>query len=299
MQFTNAVLVTQQEASLDGIYVVDENRKMISWNRRFIEMWGLSDEVVASGSDELALQSVLDNFESPDDFLDGVKQLFENKLLKIQDEIHLKDGRTFARYSSPMIGVAGQYYGRVFYFRDVSENRAAARALRESEEKFRAIFENTSDGILVMDVETRSITFANGSMERLLGYSPDALVGAPIVQLMALELTDHTNNQFDSDARGELRSAQDMRLRKKDGAVVYVDVTGAPVELAGRRYLLGSVRDATMRRAGEETLRAKVEELQRWQGLNLDREDRVIELKREVNEMTRQLNLPPRYAAGA
>jgi PAS domain S-box-containing protein len=298
-QFTNAVLVTQQETSLDGIYVVDENRKMISWNRRFVEMWGLSDEVVASGSDELALQSVLDNFESPDDFLDGVKQLFANKLQKIQDEVHLKDGRTFARYSSPMIGVAGQYYGRVFYFRDVSENRAAARALRESEERFRAIFENTIDGILVMDIEKRSVAFANGSMARMLGYGPGALADVPIAQLMAPEVAEHSNDQFDSAARGELSLVQDLRLHRRDDTVVYVDVTGAPVELAGRRYLLASVRDATRRRAGEEALRAQLQELQRWQGLNLDREDRVIELKCEVNEMMTQLNLPPRYAAGA
>ena len=298
MEFTNAVLVTQQEASLDGIYVVDENRKVISCNRRFIEMWGLSDEVVASRSDEVALQSVLDNFASPDDFLDGLKQLYEDRLRKIEDEIRLKDGRTFARYSSPMVGAAGEYYGRVFYFRDISESRAAARALRESEEKFRAIFSNTVDGIVVMSIEPPGVKFANLGMERLMGYGRGELNGLALARLHPQEALAQVAEKFNSGAGGHLHVVQDMPLLTKAGAVVYADLTGAPIEFGGQRYLLGVFRDATTRRAGEETLRTKVEELQRWQGLNLDREDRVIELKREVNELTRQLNLPQRYSGG-
>jgi PAS domain S-box-containing protein/putative nucleotidyltransferase with HDIG domain len=138
-QFTNAVLTTQQETSLDGIYVVDDNRKMVSCNRRFIEMWGVPDEVMQTRSDELAIKAVLSNFESPGEFLDGVRQLYENRDQKLHDELHLKDGRTFDRYSSPMTGAEGKYYGRVFYFRDISASKAGEEKLRRLNRALRTL----------------------------------------------------------------------------------------------------------------------------------------------------------------
>src|SRR6185312_8637635 len=125
LEFANTVLATQQDTSLDGIYVVDAERKMVSCNRHFVEMWGISDEIMRSRSDEAALNSVLSNFESPGEFLDSVQQLYANRDLKLHDELRLKDGRTFDRYSSPMTSADGTYYGRVFYFRDVTEAKTA------------------------------------------------------------------------------------------------------------------------------------------------------------------------------
>ena len=53
--------------------------------------------------------------------------------------------------------------------------------------------------------------------------------------------------------------------------------------------------DVTARRAGEEAVRAQLEELKRWQSLNLAREDRVLELKHEVNDLLEQAQQPRRY----
>jgi len=76
-----------------------------------------------------------------------------------------------------------------------------------------------------------------------------------------------------------------------------VDVSGGPVEFDGRLHLLGAFRETGERREREELLRAQVDELKRWQSLNLGREDRVLELKREVNELLALSQHPPRYAS--
>jgi PAS domain S-box-containing protein len=131
LQLTNAVLSTQQETSPDGILVVDQAGRMISFNQRFVDMWEIPPDVLEQRSDQLALQAVQRKLVEPDAFLAKVDYLYQHLHEKSHDEIKLIDGRTFDRYSAPMWGADGQYYGRVWYFRDVTETKQAEDALLE------------------------------------------------------------------------------------------------------------------------------------------------------------------------
>ncbi len=128
---THAILTTQMEASVSGILVVDEKGEMISFNRRFVEIFQLSPEVVASRSDERAIQSILNQIVDPEAFLRRIEHLYAHQEEHSRDEFHLKDGRIIERYSAPMTDADGLYYGRVWYFNDVT-------GLRQSEEELRA-----------------------------------------------------------------------------------------------------------------------------------------------------------------
>ncbi len=132
LKFKNAILSTQQETSLDGILVVDEHGGIISSNRQFADMWGIPADVVAAKSDEHALQSVRDKLANPEEFVSKVKHLCEARDEKTRDEVALKDGRTFDRYSAPMVGADGKYYGRVWYFRDLTERKQAEEELKQT-----------------------------------------------------------------------------------------------------------------------------------------------------------------------
>jgi PAS domain S-box-containing protein len=132
INFKNLLLTTQQETSLDGILIVGENGKILSYNRQFIGLWGIHDDVVATGSDELALKSILEKLTNPDAFLEKVSYLYLNKIEKSHEEILLKDERVLDRYSAPMFGDRGKYYGRVWYFRDITTRKRAEEAIRAS-----------------------------------------------------------------------------------------------------------------------------------------------------------------------
>ncbi|NIM05730.1 MAG: PAS domain-containing protein, partial [Armatimonadetes bacterium] len=128
--FKSALLEAQSEASIDGILVVDADAKMLSFNQRFVEMWGIPKKVIDSRSDEQALKFVLDKLEDPAGFLARVQYLYAHPEEKSLDEIHLRDGRVFDRYSAPVTGPDHTYYGRVWYFRDITERKRFEQALR-------------------------------------------------------------------------------------------------------------------------------------------------------------------------
>lgn len=128
----NTILKTQMETSVSGILVVDSHGKMISFNRRFVEMWSIPGDILDSKSDERAIQSVLDQVIDPEAFLEKIHYLYINTSEHSQDEVELLDGRIFERHSAPMQDEHGQFYGRVWYFRDVTAARKSETSLRAS-----------------------------------------------------------------------------------------------------------------------------------------------------------------------
>lgn len=165
--FQNAILATQMETSLDGILVVDVDGNMVSFNQRFVDIWNISAEVLESRSDTDALQEALALTEEPEGFLDRVKYLYAYRDEKSYDEVVLRDGRILDRYSSPMHGEDGRYYGRVWYFRDITEQQRAALALQSSEEQHRTTLDSMIDAIHVIDTEYRMVLI-NKTFERWL-----------------------------------------------------------------------------------------------------------------------------------
>jgi len=123
LKFRNLLLTTQQEASLDGILVVDEYNQVMMFNQRFVDMWGLPPEVLETNFDKTAFQTMLGKFTDLGHFLEQLKQINQHRDEIFRDEIVLADGSTYDRYSAPMFGPDQRYYGRVWYFRNITEKK--------------------------------------------------------------------------------------------------------------------------------------------------------------------------------
>jgi diguanylate cyclase (GGDEF)-like protein/PAS domain S-box-containing protein len=120
-----AILRAQQEATLDGILVVDSAGRILSYNRRFLEIWGIPPEIAGGADDNELLGYAAERVANWDDFINLVEYLYEHpEDVRTNDPILLKDGRTLARASVPVI-TRGKIVGRAWYFRDVTDSERA------------------------------------------------------------------------------------------------------------------------------------------------------------------------------
>ncbi len=156
---SNAVLQAQQEAAIDGILVVDENFQIITYNRAFIEIWQIPLAVVESGDRQQVLSLVVEKTADSKEFLAKIQHLYKYSDECSRDEVILKDGRILDRYSAPVRSPKGDYYGRVWYFRDITEAKQAEFALRRSNALLKAQQEAAIDGIMVVDENRRLISY--------------------------------------------------------------------------------------------------------------------------------------------
>lgn len=183
--FKNIILSTQQEAAPDAILIVDENGKILSYNKKFTDIWGISDHLIASREDEPVLQYVLQQQTDPEVFLSRVRYLYDHKEERSFEELLLKDGRVLERFSAPMLGEAGKYFGRVWYFRDITGRRKGEKNLKESEARFHSLYSHMIEGAALHELrfneagspEDYVILETNPAFERHLGISRASVVG--------------------------------------------------------------------------------------------------------------------------
>lgn len=264
LEFSNIILVTQQETSLDGILVVDEKGRVLSHNQRFVDMWGLSLDNLKSETVEQMFTAVLDDVADSEKFIERVRYLVAHPEEKYSDEIVLKDGRIFDRYSAPMLGKDGRYYGRVGYFRDITERRKAQDALAEEKERLAVTLRSIGEAVITTDIEG-DIVLMNKAAEKLTGWTQQEAVGLPLHEIFNV-VYEKTLKPCENPVESVLVSGEIVERSKpavliaKDGSKILVADSGAPIRDRMSR-VVGVVlvfRDVTLeQRMKEELFRAR------------------------------------------
>lgn len=135
-----ALLKGQQEAAIDGILVIDEHRNIASYNQRFCQLWNIAEAVLSTSSSEELTIFLISQLVEPEEFVARINYLDRNLLQTDRDEILLKDGRIFDYYSSPIKSEKGKDYGKIWYFRDITDAKNREKILN-------LIVENTASQI--------------------------------------------------------------------------------------------------------------------------------------------------------
>ncbi len=254
-----SLLQATLESTTDGILVVDRNGKITSYNERFVKLWQIPRDVLATGQDQRLLQTVLGQLRDPDAFLAKVKDLYANPLAESSDLLEFTDGRVFERFSKPQV-IAGQPVGRVWSFFDVTERRRAAATVIETERRLRIVIEATTDVIFLKDDAGRW-QLINHAAERLFALPQVEYQGKTDLELAALlparqkELTCCAQSDQVAWANRQPTRSEEF-ITQEDGLVHCFDIIKVPIfNPDGTRQSLVVVgRDITERKRTEQEL---------------------------------------------
>ncbi len=200
------------------------------------------------------------------------------------------------QYSGTMVPENGYFEGVAT---DITRRKAAEKAISESEEKLRMITTSANDAILMMDPEG-NISYWNKAAEQMFGYTEEEVIGK---DLHALLVPERFHADFSKGFEGFKETGQGAALGKtvelaafgKDGKEFPVEISLSAVKLKGRWNAIGLLRDTTERKAAEEELKKRADELGKFNKLAVGRELKMIELKKEINTLLGELGKEPGY----
>jgi PAS domain S-box-containing protein len=129
-----SLLSATLESTTDGILVIDKEGKILSFNQKFVKMWGIPEYFAELRDDNQALEFILSQSKDPESFLKKVRELYVQPDAESYDIIEFKDGRIFERYSQPQ-RIEGKSVGRVWSFRDITERKRAEEEIRKLNEE--------------------------------------------------------------------------------------------------------------------------------------------------------------------
>jgi PAS domain S-box-containing protein len=206
-----------------------------------------------------------------------------------------KDGSTFpVEVSARVIEIEGRPY-RQSFVRDITARKQAEAAVRESEARFIVAVEALQEGAFIQT--GGRFVYLNPLAVRMFGAArPEDLLGKPVI--------DH----FDPDSRERVRKRLQLHAEATDAASggtespiapdgprLDVEVSSVPFVYRGTGATLVFLRDVTESSQTRQRIEEQLDELRRWHAAMLGREARVIELKREVNELLAIAGEVPRY----
>ncbi len=184
------------------------------------------------------------------------------------EEVVLKNGRTYIRNFIPLV-IDGKPFGRIWHNYDVTKLKQTEEALRESEERFRKLFENHAAVMLVIDPATTNIVDANKEAAKFYGWPVKELRQMQIGQINTLppEALEHEM----SKARVAQSIKYEFQHRLADGSVRDVEVFSTRQRTSDRDLLYSIIHDITDRKHAEaerERLEAQNRQLRKSESLS-------------------------------
>ncbi|MFA5887026.1 MAG: PAS domain S-box protein [Patescibacteria group bacterium] len=238
--FPYAITITRSE---DGSFV--------EINSAFTEISGYTrEEALASSSIMLNMWvNVDDRKQVVSDLKTGQPVLSREYLFKV------KNGKIItALFSAQMIKLEQGLYV-LSSIVDITERKQLETELaRTNEDNINHLFNSVGDGLLLSELSAEKFFMGNKTICQMLGYSQEEIKKLGIKDIHPEKDVSYVLEQFGKQARGEIVTAKDLPVKRKDGSLFFADVSAAPISFGGKKYLLGIFHDNTDRLLKEKLL---------------------------------------------
>ncbi len=239
--------------SLDAlVYVADMN----TYEILFINQYGR--KIWGDLTGRICWESLQDNQEGPCQFctnnelLDPVGNPIGVLIWEFRNTI---TGHWFECHDSAIQWTDGRIV-RLEIATDITGRKEAEMRIRESEQKFHAIFDATGDGMLLADIDTQRFMMANKAIQKMTGYTESELLNLTLSDIHPAADLPFVIGQFEKMVRGETDSMPEVPVLRKNGTVFYCDISSSVlVTIYDRNYMLGIFHDITDRKRAEDALR--------------------------------------------
>lgn len=278
----------------EGIFGLDTEGRTTFVNPAACDMLGYrADELIGTPMHATVHHSRADGSPYPREECPMFAAVQDGDVRQITDEmLWRKDGSSFPiEYTATPMRKDGVLVGAVITFKDITDRKKA-------EERFRALIESAPEAMLMVDRDG-TIVRVNRQTENLFGYGREDFVGKPVEMLVPERIRDaHVglrDGYFGQPGVRGMGVGRELSAVDRQGRAFPVEVSLSPIDTDEGMLVAASVRDITARKETEEALREKMDELKSFNDLAVDRELRMIELKKEVNDLLERDGRDPVY----
>ncbi|NIO37341.1 PAS domain S-box protein [Candidatus Bathyarchaeota archaeon] len=241
---TNERLEALVQAIPDAVFFKDVYGHNLVANKAFEDLVGLKQEEIVGKTDQQVFpKDLADRLRKADE-----EVLRKRQILRFEEEIVGKDGekRFFEAMKAPIIGGEGDVAGLVGIGRDITEHKRTRNALKESEEMFRSIVENSHDAIIILDDEYK-ICYINEECVRLSGYPKEEIIGHDFRAFLEGESKSLAEERYLlRQQRGNAPSEYELYITRKDGKRRYVKIKSSVIQDSqGSMHTIGQLLDIT------------------------------------------------------
>jgi len=237
-----------------GILLEDENRIIVLTNQLFCDIFSIPalPEEMKGMSCINSAEQTKHLFAEPDQFIEGINLILQNKILVTGDRLEMKNGRTLLRDYVPVY-IANEYKGHLWKYADITNERETENELK----RLSLVASANDNGVAFCDAYG-VISWANEGFTRLTGYALDEIVGKKAVELYMGPLSDIETIQSMLQAFYEGRGFNiEVIMYRKDGGWFWGRLKGQAIadEHGHTIQYFGMLDDITIEKEKEEQLR--------------------------------------------
>jgi PAS domain S-box-containing protein len=250
------------DSTTDAICVTNEEQFVTDYNERFLELWGFAPEMIARRERGQIRAIVSRRLANPEEFFRRVREIRENQVSETRDVIELSD-RKFVERTSRLLVLEGRTMGRVWRFRDITEQRRADEALQRNEAELRALADSMAQLAWMAEPDgnifwynRRWFEYTGGTLEEMRGWGWQS-VHEP-------EMLPAVTARWSEAVRSGEPFEMEFKIRGADGVFRWFLTRAIPVRDAENRVgrWFGTCTDVDRTKRAEAALREETRVLE-------------------------------------